>query len=255
MSAKSEQSKCGALVGNFVGASLDDARGRRQAALLQERHFSRAFSLLELLVVLGLIAALSFVLLGSLAGGGKSVALQSGQTLVANFITAARTRAVATGNQTRLLVHHDSASPLAAERYLRHLALEELRAGSWVTHQSTALPAGVFVLPHQNRTPAGLLPGGVAWAKFDGARLHSSCLFRAPVQQVVDSSTAENWIEIAFSAQGTTATSGQLVLATGRPLPPGSGDSPISLESQETVRGLALSGYGLAVLINERSGF
>ena len=214
------------------------------------------FTLLELLVVLGLVAALSVVLLGGLAGGGKSVALQSGQTLVANLITAARTRAVATGNQTRVLVHHDLDSPLANERYLRHLALEELRAGSWMTLQATALPAGVYILPHQNRTPAGLLPGDTAWTKVDGTRLHSSCMFRAPIQQVVDGTTAENWVEIAFTAQGTTATSGQLVLATGRLLPPGSsGGSPVLLENQETVRGLSLSGYGLAVFINERGSF
>ncbi len=225
------------------------------------RHMShvrsrRAFTLLELLVVLGLVAALSVVLLGGLAGGGKSVALQSGQTLVANLITAARTRAVATGNQTRVLVHHDTDSPRAAERYLRHVAMEELRAGSWVTLQSTALPSGVYFLPHQNRTPANLLPGGTAWTKMDGTRLHSSCLFRAPIQQVVDGITAEAWVEIVFTPQGTTATSGQLVLATGRLQLPGlGGGSPVVLENQETVRGLSVSGYGLAVLINERSGF
>jgi len=228
----------------------------KRSALSAQHSALPGFTLLELLVVLGLVAALSVVLLGGLAGGGKSVALQSGQTLVANLITAARTRAVASGNQTRVLVHHDPDSPLAAERYLRHLALEELRAGSWVTLQSTALPAGVYFLPHQNRTPAGLLPGETAWTKLDGTRLHSSCLFRAPIQQVVDGTTAENWVEIAFTAQGTTATSGQLVLATGRLLPPGSGSgSPVVLDGQETVRGLSISGYGLAVLINERSGF
>ena len=81
-------------------------------------------------------------------------------------------------------------------------------------------------------------------------------MFRAPIQQVVDGTTAENWVEIAFTAQGTTATSGQLVLAAGRLLPPGSnGGSPIVLENQETVRGLSLSGYGLAVFINERGSF
>jgi prepilin-type N-terminal cleavage/methylation domain-containing protein len=230
----------------------------KRSALSAQYLAPQAFTLLELLVVLGLIAALSFVLLGSLAGGGKSVALQSGQTLVANLITAARIRAVATGNQTRILVHHDTASPLAAGRYLRQLAMEELRAGAWVTLQSAALPDGIYVLPHQNRTPANLLPGGVNWIKADGTRLHSSCLFRAPIQQVVDSATAENWVEIAFSSQGTTATSGQLVLATGRLLPPGAfgpGESPSALDSQETVRGLSVSGYGLAVLINERGSF
>lgn len=228
----------------------------KRSALSAQHSAPPGFTLLELLVVLGLVAALSVVLLGGLAGGGKSVALQSGQTLVANLITAARTRAVATGNQTRMLVHHDAGSPLAAERYLRHLALEELRVGSWVTLQSTALPAGVYFLPHQNRTPAGLLPSETAWTKLDGTRLHSSCLFRTPIQQAVEGTVAENWIEISFTAQGTTATSGQLVLATGRLLPPGSGSgSPVVLDGQETVRGLSISGYGLAVLINERSGF
>ena len=58
---------------------------------------SGGFTLLELLVVVGLTAALSFVLIGGLGGGGKSAALQSAQATMANLVTAARVKAMATG--------------------------------------------------------------------------------------------------------------------------------------------------------------
>ncbi|MDB6114504.1 MAG: hypothetical protein JWQ62_1449, partial [Lacunisphaera sp.] len=79
------------------------------------------FTLLELLVVIGLIAGLSFVLISGLGGGGKSAALQSAQATLANLLMAARMKAMATGQPARVLVQIDPASPDASSRYLRYL--------------------------------------------------------------------------------------------------------------------------------------
>lgn len=224
---------------------------------MRARH--AGFTLLELLVVIGLISAMAFMLAGGLPGGGKATALQAGQASVVNLLAAARTRAMASGYATRVLVHHDSQSALAGERYLRFLALEQQAAdGTWRTLQATQLPAGIYVLPHQNNTPANLFGGTAIWVKPDGARLHSSCLSQAVLSRAVDAVTTENWVPVLFAGQGTTNTSGQLVVTTGRPLAPGTyaaGESPVVMEGQDTVRGLQLSGYGLAVLINDRSSF
>lgn len=217
------------------------------------------FTLLELLVVVGLISVIAMVVAGGLSGSGKSTALQAGQASAVNLLAAARTRAMASGYATRVLVQHDPQSALAGERYLRYLALEQQADdGSWVTLQTASLPSGIYLLPHQNRTPANLFGAAAAWTKLDGARLHSSCLSQAPLARAVDGATTENWVPVLFSPQGTTNTSGQLVVATGRALAPGSyaaGESPVVLESQDTVRGLQLTAYGLSILVNDRSGF
>lgn len=215
-----------------------------------------AFTLLELLVVVGLIAAMSFLLLGGLAAGGRSAALQAGQATFSNLVVAARSRAVASSRSTRLLVQHDPQSPIAAERYLRFMALEELRQGQWQTLQTISLPHGIHVLPHENRIPAGLLAEETAWRKTDGKRLHSSALFRPLVSRPIDSPIAEQWAELVFSAHGTTATSGQIVVAAGRAAQVRvAGDSPVVLDNAEMVRGVQLSVYGLAVTIDGREGF
>ncbi len=211
---------------------------------------------MELLVVIGLVAGLSFFLLRGFSGPGA--ALQSGQAAVVNLLALARTHALASGNQTRVLVHHDRSGPAAAERYLRQLAVQELRGGSWQTLQMIQLPSGVHIVPHRNQSPAGLFAGEGPWLARDGTPLHSSCLERAPVSHAVNGPEAEMWVELIFTALGTTGNSGFLVLATGGPVAPdvGSGEpSPVQLRNPHAVRGVQLSGYGLSVLIDDYGGF
>lgn len=218
----------------------------------------RGFTLLELMVVVGLVAGLAFLLLSGLGTGGRGTALQAGQATISQLLGAARQRALAAAQPTRVLVHADPASPLAAERYLRLLAVEELRGGEWRTLRTVSLPPGVFVVPHRTNTPAGLLADEAVWIKADGTRLHSSSLYRPVVQRQVDAPVAEWWSELMFSDQGTTATSGQLVLAPGRgrtPSEAAAGAAPVVLSDPAAVRGLQVSAYGLVVSISERDGF
>lgn len=216
----------------------------------------RGFTLLELLVVVGLIAGLSFALLAGLSGGGKGMALQAAQTTVANLVTVARTRAVASGRSARLLFHADARS---GPRYRRWIVLqEETDAGDWATRDFSVLPEGVFVLPHRGQIPAGLYASGVAWTDAAGEPLESSVLFAPPVSVAVEGDGPEAWNALTFTAAGTIAGSGHLVLAPGRQRPPGAvpaGEAPVQLEQPEAVRGLALSAYGLPRMVNERAGF
>lgn len=221
-------------------------------------HRRSAFTLLELMVVIGLVAGLSFFLISGLTGGGQNSAMQSGQAVVANLLTTARLQAMSSGNFMRVLVQHDPQSQHADERYLRVLALEQLRSGSWETLQVVSLPAGVFVLPHQNQKPANLFGATGPWLKLDGSMLHSSALFRPLVNRAVDSTLTENWAELSFSPLGTTPTSGFIVLGLGRPEGPqaeAAGQSPIGLRNADAAVGLQLTPYGLGLFINERAGF
>ena len=217
----------------------------------------RGFTLIELMVVIGLIAGLAYFVVGGLADGGRNTALQSGQATIANFLIVARTQALATGNRTRILVHHDPASVFAVDRYLRFLALEEMRGGVWRTLQTVVLPSGIYVVPHQNQTPPNLYDEAGPWLKVDGSRLHSSCLSSPLVTQTINVTVQETWAELVFTPLGTTMNSGLLVLAMGTPSAPGglADGAPILLKNQDAVRGLQLSAYGLSLPINERTGF
>ena len=224
----------------------------------------RAFTLLELLVVIGLIAALSLVLLGGLGGGGKSAALQSAQATLANLVSAARTKAQAGGGGARLLINIDPTSTNDPARFLRYVVIQEQVAGVWqpVPAVEIYLPEGVYVVPGNfSVIPIGLFSTSTTtpWTKSDSTPLRSTALRANQVLSLMlNRAVPEQWVSVSFASVGTTAQSGDIILATGRRRPPGSfatGESPVELENPETVRGLTLSTYGLPALINDRASF
>ncbi|MDB6166706.1 MAG: hypothetical protein JWQ83_1846 [Lacunisphaera sp.] len=224
------------------------------------------FTLLELLVVIGLIAGLSFVLISGLGGGGKSAALQSAQATLANLLMAARMKAMATGQPARVLVQIDPASPDASSRYLRYLVLQVANGGNWDTQTDAYLPDGVGLLPRDIATPANLMAPGKTWTRpSDGSALRSTALRAvivsfpdAEVALAINSSTTERWAAIKFTAAGTTQNSSDLILASLVRLAPATfqaGESPVQFDNPDNVRGLSLSSYGVPTLINSRASY
>lgn len=231
---------------------------------------SCGFSLLELLVVIGLIGAMSFFLVSALTGGGATAALQSGQASMANLITAARTKAAATGRKTRLLVNLD---PVAPDRYLRCVVLQLARqAGSsptdWDTFTTVTLPEGVFVMPPSLTQMAGLMDNPGNWKRVSdrSADLVSDLFANQSASVLLEGDPApQAWTGVSFTANGTlsplgsgTPPKGFLVITLGTRKPPGSyttGEAPIQLVNPQAVRGLVLSAYGVPALLNERSAF
>lgn len=222
------------------------------------RHRHRcAFTLIELLVVIGLIAALVAVVAVGLRPAGQGVALQAGQSAVANLLNAARLNALATGRDTRVLLCVETAS--AADDFLRRLAWQEKTDQRWITQGEIRLPDGVAMLPRNPEAFTGLLAPGVAWTREDGAALRSTA-FRAgaDVRAAVNSPGAADWAAVTFSSAGTTMGSGDLVLGATVIRPPsdrGAGEAPVRFVHPDQVRGLSVSGYGLATLVNSREGF
>jgi type II secretory pathway pseudopilin PulG len=228
------------------------------------------FTLLELLVVIGLIAAMSFFLAGGLAGGGTTAALHSAQATAANLITTARTKAAATGRKTRLLVNIDTGAP---ERYLRHLVLQLARqVGSspadWDTLVTVTLPEGIYVMPPSLTQTAGLVANPAEWKRVSdpAADLVSDVFSNQSLSvQLAGDAAAQLWTGVAFTPNGTLAAlggaqppKGALVITLGVRRPPGSfqpGESPIQLGNPQAVRGLILSAYGVPALVSERSSF
>lgn len=221
------------------------------------RRRRRAFTLIELLVVTGLIATLAAVLAVGLRPSGQGLALQAGQSAVANLIQAARLSALATGRETRVLLHADAAA--ADGRFLRVLAWQANTESGWRTGGEIELPDGVAMLPSRPDAFAGLLAPGLAWTRGDGAALRSTAFGPGgEVGAVVNSPDATRWLVLTFASAGTTLGSGDLVLGSvvARPAAAvATGQAPVCFIDPAQVRGLSLSGYGLATLVNTREGF
>lgn len=220
---------------------------------------ARAFTLLELLVVVGLIAVLSFLVVGALQPG-RGAALEAAQATMANLLVAARTKAVATNRPVRLLVNFDLGGGQSPSRYLRYVALQFQSAAGWQSTTDVFLPDGVYVVPGNGAVPTGLFAAAdVPWTKPDGSLLRSTALREQNVvNEAVNGPAVERWLAFPLSALGTTASAGDLILSAGQPRPPAQsaqGTSPVELISPEQVRGLAVSQYGVATLIDSRAGF
>jgi type II secretory pathway pseudopilin PulG len=228
---------------------------------------ARAFTLLELLVVIGLIAATAFLLFGGLGGGDRAAALQSGQAIVANLVTSARTRAAATGRKTRLLVNLDPAQP---SRYLRCLVLQLARQpgaspADWDTVHSLFLPAGIYVVPSSLN---GLVTDPSLWKRNSdiAADLSSDLFANQSLAYALEGDViGQVWTGVAFTPNGTLAalasgppSKGAWVIAVGQPRPSGSysaGHPPVQLSEPVRVRGLMLSAYGVPALLDDQSAF
>lgn len=217
------------------------------------------FTLIELLVVIGLIAGLTFFLVRGM-GGGKGAALQSAQAMLSNYLIAVRTKAVASGQGARLLVHNDPTSSEAEKRYLRYLALQVFDGANWNTVADAFLPEGTALMPRDPAVPANLVDPTKSWVRpSDDTALRSSALRAATEYDLtINSAVNERWSAVAISAAGTTGNSGALVLGSVTRLSPASyalGESPVQFDDPQSVRGVSIGTYGVAILVNGLHGF
>jgi prepilin-type N-terminal cleavage/methylation domain-containing protein len=126
----------------------------------------RGFSLIELLVVMGIIVALaatfSFALRGSGSGG---VALQSAQAELAAMLGGTRAQAVLHQTSARLLIYATPPPLGDAEKYLRCLQIareEPPGSDQWIAGSDAAyLPRGIFIVPPA--VPDTHLASGIIW--------------------------------------------------------------------------------------------
>ena len=209
----------------------------------------RGFTLIELLVVIGIIAVLAAAVIGGLGGTDKSTALRSAQATVVNLLATARSKALSGGRDVLLLVNHNATD---AERFRRMLALVDKDDVTRI-HAVAFLPDGTYVVPYKDRfVPAMIQPGDV----WDGDSLTSSAL-SATVTRSIQGAVPEIWESFPVTSEGTTGQPGKVVITTGRARSPAEADtgSPLVLVAPDQVRGVMLSGYGLARMINDRSGF
>lgn len=218
----------------------------------------RAFTLLEMLIVVGLVAVFSTIILSSLLGLSKAAALQAAQSSLSSFVTGTRAHAVSSGRGARLCLNVD---PTAPDRFLRYWVVQVKAGTIWQTTADSYMPANVYVVPGAfSALPAGLFSTASTWLKSDNnTPLRSSALRDDKIfTDTINETTAQKWVAIDLSATGGTAQSGDLILVTGIVRAAGSfasGDSPVELREASAARGLTLSSYGVPTLVNDVLSF
>jgi type II secretory pathway pseudopilin PulG len=204
-----------------------------------------AFTLLELLVVIGLIAALAGALGLKLRAPSGAVALQAGQGALAGLCGAARARAALGGVNARLVVSADPTDADGALRWWQVVEEDAAHAGRWLSAgDGFCLPRGVYTVP----PPGSDVPGDAAWP----AARRSTALAAAQAM-TINGAPARLFFYVAFTPRGTTG-GGNLVLAAGRP-GPGAAGFPCSLENSDDVRGVLLRSSGAVTLLNDAGAF
>ncbi len=213
------------------------------------------FTLFELLVVVGLMAAAAVIAITGLRGGGAGAARDAAVALLASRAAEARCTAMSRGNAARLLVHADVANP---ERYLRYVVVCCPEGAGWrPVDGGSFLPEGFVVLPPQALTPTG--PGAVCrpgddWSRLSGGALRSTGLraySTVGTEPAVLGTTA--WWMVHFSPQGGVLA-GDLVVAIGR----AQGEAvPVTVvcEQPDNVAGFSLSQYGVPSFARGRGDF
>ncbi|HEY4300383.1 MAG TPA: prepilin-type N-terminal cleavage/methylation domain-containing protein [Candidatus Didemnitutus sp.] len=211
---------------------------------------SGGFSLLELLVVLGLVAVLSVAYFNGF-GGGQAAALQSAQAMLIEALLDARGRAIASGRAVRLLVSTGTIVGSPGGRFLRQLVTQAHGDdGTWIVAAAIQLPRGTALIPAPVSIPPALLSEPDHWINSRDEPLVSTALLAMDGSGLVGPYPDDVWCGIAFGPDGMVAAGGGvLVLAEAKPV---STDAtcPLRCRDARSVRGVLLSRYGVPVALN-----
>lgn len=219
----------------------------------------RAFTLLELMVVVGLIALLASGIGLALGDTGGS-SLATAQTTLATMLGSARAQAAVNQTDTVVAIYATRPPSGDPEKYLRLLQVfrDETPDGGQRTWrpvgQGAYLPRGVYVVPP---TITGLLAAGTVWPSTPPltSTLGTTNLRQPNGTPFGGSSTT---FVIQFAADGTiqigtqVLTQGQarLVVATAA-----RANNIPQFNKPDAVRGVLLRPTGAVTFVNERRAF
>ena len=201
----------------------------------------RAFTLVELLAVIGIIAVMATVIGVSLGGGNNTASLGTSQRIAAGIFQSARSNAVLKQTETKVLIYGDNGGDTDPGKYLRFMqVVYKNDDGDWVAaNTGTYLPQGVYYIPD----------GGVAGAdSVLTVESDSTGTFNDNVKPN-ENSTADigfTAYEYSFDSNGLSSDPGnKVVFAAGRVAgPPANGMPSLAFENQFAVLGFYLRRTG-----------
>jgi len=205
----------------------------RQSGPLPVRR--RGFTLIEVLVVVGLIVLLAGALGLALRGGEGGSGLIAAERAVAGLFQGARAQAVLLGTEARVIIADDVSDP---DRYMRTLALVYLstdpaKPGVWLSNgEAVTLPPGLYVIPanYSGTAPVRSSADGQGMGFVEGFPFREST-----------ASGGSAWLSFAYDAQGVARQPGaKIVIGAGRRLDV---DTPVVFNAEQ-VAGFALARFG-----------
>ena len=189
---------------------------------------TRAFTLIEILVVMGIMAVVATIVGVGLSRGGEGAALTAGQSLLVSQLNAARAQAALGASRSALVVAAD-ASDLTRDHRFLVVAIEA--AGIWrAVSDGTTLPNSVLV--------RGLAEG-------------STLLSQTLAVALDPGDTTTTCSAVIFEAEGriSTAGGGAIWLSVGIRDEDGWSFSP-----DAPSRGISMSRYGAITPLDDWEG-
>jgi type II secretory pathway pseudopilin PulG len=236
-----------------------------------------AFSLIELLVVMGLIVLLAGGAAMALSGrGGEGTALVNAQSLVSSMVGATRAQAALQQTRARLIVYAQipPGANADAEKYLRMLQIvreQTLATGTnvWVAvGDPVKLPTPICVVPpapvptNHLRLPAGQTwNNNVATGPVSTLTVQAGFNYRGQVTATANQFFGVNGqsgrvLYLEFNPDGTVQSN-----ATGSPTKIAlstaivGGNTPPLFNNKEGIRGVLVRRIGAVSLVNRSDGF
>lgn len=214
-----------------------------------QRHSSmvstaKAFTLIELLVVIGIISVLAGGIGIALRGNNPGASLRSAQGFVLSSLSSARGQAALTQSNARIVVQADNAN----DNFLRSIRIviaDSAAVGGWrQVGGEILLPEGVYVVP-----PVGSGLTGITLDATSGpwTTQRQSSLFNTATESLGALRDATKLLTSKPISSLGTIDGGNIIVAAGRK----TGVNTIVLDNASAVRGLVVSRYGVASLVND----